>query len=529
MTAAILKIHQQAVTAINHGQYAEVDRLCDQIISRDKKFADAWFLKAMAAAGRMDVRSALPALIEAVKLSPANAEYLAQYAKLCALVNQDRKALEAADLAMAQKPDQALTLDTIGVVYTKLGAYEKAQRALQKAVDKAPTNAQFHFNLASAEQFLGREAQAEAQYQRAIELKPDFARAYWALSELKKNAPDAADVERLETLLAAKDISDGDELYLSHALSRAYEKQGRYADAFALLERGKFRYRAKLNYSWVVDERLFKAVHTAFPVVTQTNPVAESLGQEAIFVLGMPRSGTTLVERILSSHGSVESLGELQNFGLAVKQASSTDSRLVLDESVIQSTQTADMAEIGKRYLASLTNRNSDKPRFIDKMPLNFLYLGYIAEALPQAKIVLLRRNPLDTCVSNFRQLFAVSFSYYNYHYDLVDTAHYFRMFDQLMQKWLALYGDRIHVIDYEQLTADPEREVRKLLNYCGLEWDAQCLAFHENTSAVATASAMQVRQPMYQSSVGRWRRYEPQLAPVKAILEEAGIDYLGN
>ena len=159
-------------------------------------------------------------------------------------------------------------------------------------------------------------------------------------------------------------------------------------------------------------------------------------------------------------------------------------------------------------------------------MPLNFLYLGHIVQALPAAKIVLLRRNPMDTCLSNFRQLFAVSFSYYNYHYDLVDTGHYFRLFDRLMRKWIGLFGERIHVVDYETLVQEPEAQVRSLLEYCGLDWDENCLNFHQNRTAVATASAMQVRQPLYSSSMARWKKYQDQLAPLKTIFDEAGIDY---
>jgi len=525
MDSAFQHIHTQALDAINSGRYRDAENLCHQLLNQDKTFSDAWFLKAMSHAGRLDIRTAVASVIEALKLSPNNTEYLAQFAKFCNLLGENRRALLAADHAMHHAPQQALSLDTIGVVYTKLGEYQKARTVLKKAVEKDSKNSQFHFNLASAEQFLGNAERAEHHYLQAINYQPNFARAYWALSELTKNTTSVIKLEQLETLLGQKGISDDDELYLCHALAREKEKLGDYQAAFEYLHQGKFRYRAKLNYSWVVDERLFGAIERVFPLDTTSNS-PNGLGDEAIFVLGMPRSGTTVLERILSSHSRVESLGELQNFALAVKQESNTKSSNVLDPAVVERTSTLNMHRIGDRYLKSLHNRDPEKAYFVDKTPLNFLQLGYIAESLPSAKIVLVRRNPMDTCLSNYRQLFAVSFSYYNYHYDLVDTGHYFRLFDQLMKKWLELYGDRVHVVDYESLVENPEDELKSLLEYCKLDWESACLEFHKNESAVATASAMQVREPLYDSSIARWKNYRDQLAPLSKILDDAAIDY---
>jgi len=519
------RTHKRAIEAVNSGRYSEAEKLCTQLLQNNRNFDDAWFLKALSHAGRMDIRAATASIIEALKLSPNKPEYLAQFAKFCVLLNQDRRALLAADHAMQQKPVEALTLDTLGVVYSKLAEYTKAQTALSSAVDKNPENAQFQFNLASAEQFLGNQEQATFHYRKAIDLEPNFARAYWALSELTKNNSESDLIEPLTNLLSKPGLSDDDELYLSHALSREKEKLGDFDTAFELLERGKFRYRSKLNYSWVVDERLFEAISKAFPLDVKPE-VDPQLGSDAIFILGMPRSGTTLVDRIVSSHSRVESLGELQNFAIAVKRESGVEGALVLDPNVTAKTSTMNVANIGKHYLQSIHNRDKTFERFIDKTPLNFLQLGYIAESLPGAKIVLLRRNPMDTCLSNFRQLFAVSFSYYNYHYDLVDTGHYFRMFDSLVKKWLDLYRDRIHIVDYESLTKDPEQSIHAMLQFCELDMEQTCLDFHKNKSAVATASAMQVREPIYRGSVARWKKYESSLEPLKAIFAEAKIEY---
>ena len=206
MNPVISEIHAMAVSAVNQGQYAEVDRLCDQILSRDSAFAEAWFLKSMAAAGRLEVGRALALLPKAIKLAPGNADYWAQFAKLCTLVNEDQRAKNAAEQAAALDPTSPLTLDTLGVVFTKLGRYEDAQKYLQQAVAKSPGNPQFQFNLASAEQFLGNEEAAEQHYRQAIKIAPGFARAHWALSELKKVHSDAEQQQTLESLLAQKEL-----------------------------------------------------------------------------------------------------------------------------------------------------------------------------------------------------------------------------------------------------------------------------------------------------------------------------------
>ena len=520
-----IELHRKALTALNNGRYSEAEACASELIRSDKSLSDAWFFKAMSHAGRMDLRNAIPSLINALKIAPANTEYLAQYAKLSVMVNNNAHAKGAAMDALARQPKQALTLDTIGVVLSKIGEYQHAAKALRQAVQKEPENAQFHFNLASAEQFLGNEDIAAKHYQQAIKIKPNFARAYWAHSELKKVSSNSENESKLESLLKVGELSDEDELYVCHALSRVKEKQGKFSEAFELLEQGKFRYRSKLNYSWVVDERLFNAIHQNLdaPLVSEA-PV--DLGREAIFIFGMPRSGTTLIERIVSSHDRVESLGELQNFGLAVKRVSNTPGHSVLDRHVLDQAKNIDLAQIGNQYLASLTNRDPKVDFFIDKTPLNFMHVGFIAAALPAAKMVLVRRNPMDTCLSNFRQLFAVSFSYYNYHYDLTDTAQYYRLFNELMNHWLTILSDRIHVLDYEELVKNPETESRKLLEYLGLEWQDKCLSYYENKDAVATASAMQVRQPIYAEAVKRWKKYETHLDPIKAVFDQYGIEY---
>jgi hypothetical protein len=290
-----------------------------------------------------------------------------------------------------------------------------------------------------------------------------------------------------------------------------------------LLERGKRRKAATLGYGFAADRELFAAAAgLAAALAGNSSPGHPS--REPIFIVGMPRTGTTLVERILSSHASVFAAGELTNFGLALKRAARTPSNRVLDAETLTAAASCDLTAVGAAYVDSTRPRTGRTERFIDKMPLNFFYAPLILRALPNAKIICLRRNPLDTCLSNFRQLFATSFSYYNYGYDLLDTGRYYAAFHALTAVWRDALPRNYLEVHYEDVVDDAEREARRLLEFCELPWDPQCLAFHVNAAPVATASSVQVRQPIYRTALERWRRYDRELAPLRALFAAEGV-----
>jgi len=242
-------------------------------------------------------------------------------------------------------------------------------------------------------------------------------------------------------------------------------------------------------------------------------------------VVGRPRTGTTLVDRIRSSHSEVEAAGELQAMPLAVKKLAGTSSRRVLDAETVLASAAIDPAALGEAYLArAKVHRGQGRPRFTDKLPANFLYIGHILRALPDARVVCLRRGPLDTIWSNYKNLFASQSAYYAYSYDLMDTARYYARFDRLMALWEQFWPGAVLQLSYEGLVADQEAQTRRLLAHCELSWDPACLSFHENRSAVATPSAAQVRRPLNRDGVGKWRSYEEALAPARAWLDAQGI-----
>ncbi|WP_158681628.1 tetratricopeptide repeat-containing sulfotransferase family protein [Microbulbifer pacificus] len=500
--------------------------LADQLQQVNPGCADGWFFASIASASMGHIRRALEFVDHALELAPSNTEYLSQKARCHIQIHQVSNARTTADQGMSMRPQSALQLDTFGVVYSKTGDHGKAANAFRLAVEKQPESPQFQFNLGSAEQFLGNLDAARSAYERAIALRPDFARAHWALSELEKNLSETGRLPQLRTVSQTRAYAPEEQLYLAHAISRELERERDFQGAFRTLEIAKQTYKNKVRYDFARDQNIFNKVKSAFS--SQDPAPQDERGNEVIFVLGMPRSGTTLIEQVLHNHSQIHSLGELQEFPLAVKHASASRSPSVLDDSVFEGLKKADRQAIGEEYLTHISDRlqasGTKAQRWIDKLPMNFLYLGLIAQCLPGAKFIQLNRHPLDTCLSNYRQLFSFQFAYYHYNFDLRDTARYIVEYHRLMEHWKTVFPDRIHTVSYENFTVHPEREAQSIMKFLALPWEAECLEFHRANTAVSTASSVQVRQPIYRSAVERWRKYEKELQPAVTIFEKAGL-----
>jgi tetratricopeptide (TPR) repeat protein len=483
----------------------------------------------MVAASAEQFAKACELVGRAVALTPDRAEYHAQYARCLAVLKNEGEALAAVDRALALEPRNALTLDTIGVVLSRLAAHERAVEVFRRAVVAAPGNPSFQYNLASSLRFLGRFDEAERAYEAAIGVAPRFFRAHSAVAELRKQTPERNHIARLLAALETAGSDADGALHLRHALAKEYEDIGDFGAAFAHLSAGKAAKRRELRYSIDDDRALFAKVQSLFDDERVRRPAAGDPSAEPIFVVGMPRTGTTLVERILSSHSTVLSAGELQNFGLCLKRLAGTPSNRVLDERTLEAGMRVDAVSLGARYIESTRPLTGKTAHFVDKMPLNFFYIGFIHLALPSAKIICLRRHPLDTCLSNFRQMFALGFSYYNYAYDLADIGRYYAMFDRLIAHWTRVLPGKILQVQYEELVRDQEAQTRRMLDFCGLGWEERCLDFHDNAAPVATASAVQVRKRMYSTSIDRWRHYADSLQPLMRQLEADGISIGAN
>ncbi|MFB0612533.1 tetratricopeptide repeat-containing sulfotransferase family protein [Aurantiacibacter poecillastricola] len=441
-----------------------------------------------------------------------------------ALARQEAAAARQAIARAAQAgTDNPHLAAQIAVVLARTGLHEEAAKFSAQAVEGTPDEPGYRYNHAIELQFVGDLAGARTQFEAVLKLAPGHAQSWLALLGLEDNPP----TEWRDTLEAlfgeASDVQA--RLIFGHALAKWHEAHGQWDESFDWLERAKEGKAREVGHDREQTDRLFAAA--AAGAERFTDPSWQESEQGPIFIVGLPRSGTTLIERIVAAHPLVHSAGELPEFGIALKRHLQTPGQHVLDVPLLEAAAGAeDLAPVGRDYLRRIAGVTGDKPFFTDKMPFNVFYAPAILKALPQARIVCLRRFPLDVVFANFRQLFATGFSYYSYAYGLGDTAHFVARFETLCDRLeRELPPDRFMVQRYEDMVTDQEHQTRRLIEFCGLEWDAACLSPQSNRQAVATASAVQVRSPVHAGSVGRWKRYGPAAERVLADFESLGLD----
>ncbi len=512
--------------ALARGDMLTVARTATALTQHDPQDPDGPFLLGLAEAAAGRVSLAIDHMRAAIALDPQG-EYHAQLARMLLLVRRDAEAAAVLAAAEAHPPSDALSHDTIGCAHARLGDHHAALPHFEIATQLSPDNREFGYNRAATLSYLGRTDEAEAAIERLIARDPSNGRAHHLLAGLRRQTPARNHIERLHAV-AARARDGRDRLLLGYALAKELDDVGEAQRGFAVLHEANRRHRRTLPYSFADDAAVFDAIEAHW--IPAAQPAAgddrASPSTAPIFVIGMPRTGTTLVDRILSSHPDVESLGELQAMPLAVKAAAATRTRTVLDPETIAAAARADPVALGEDYLRRAgPYRRTSRPRFVDKFPGNFQYVGPIARALPRAAIVCLRRDPLDTVLSNYRNLFAIGSRYYDYSYDVEDIAATYVRFDRLMARWREAFPGRVLELRYEDLVADQEPTTRRLLAHCGLAWDERCLAFHTNVAPVSTPSAAQVRRPLYRDALARWRAHADALGPARRVLEEAGID----
>lgn len=518
--------YQRLIHAFNHGDWSNALKIATTLMTKVGDDPAIHYIAGVSSSELNRIPSAITYLTQAATLAPERADYATQLAKVLAFAKLNRDAKVSADRAYSLAPKDPRTLDTLGVVYSQIGDYGSAVAAFQEVVRLAPDYAPYRYNLATSLVADGKLAEAEEEIDACLSLDPRFWRAHLTLAQLKRQTRESNHVERLTSLLKSTPREPPDlsaQVCLNLALFKEYEDIGEYQKALEYLTAGKSAGRVRRGYSPEAETRLFEAIMENFPV-----PLPRDTGglgtTEPIFVVGMPRTGTTLVERIISNHPEVQSAGELLNFPLAVKHASGTTTPNLIDLDTVLRARNPAWSKLGEDYLSSTRPLTGSKRHFVDKLPHNFLYLGWIANALPEAKIVCLRRNPMDTCLSNFRQLFAPKAPYFDYSYDLLDTGRYYLLFHRLMAHWRMTLQDRLFEVNYEDLIDEQERTTRELVDFCGLSWDDRCLQFESNPTPVATASAVQVRSPIYRSSMSRWKKYGQALDDLRQLIESSGV-----
>ena len=390
-----------------------------------------------------------------------------------------------------------------------LDAYERAL-----AID--PRQIRVLLSMGHVQKTLGRRAECEATYRLCIARQPDFAEAYYSLADLKTYRFSDAELAAMQEL-ARSAVHQKREPHLDFALGRALEQRGLDAEAFEHYAAGNAARRRAAPFDAAGFESKCRRVAAVFDAeFIAATTVTGSADPAPIFVVGLPRSGSTLVEQVLASHSSVEGTMELPTVGGFVRDLDQQDGAGDAYPECLRAVPVGRFADLGRRYLDETRMLRTGRPRFIDKMPNNFSHVGLIHLMLPNARIIDVRRHPLDACFSAFKQYFAKG---QTFTYDLEDLGRYYRSYLALMDHWDRVLPGKVLCLSYELLVRDTDTQVRRLLAHCGLPFESACLRFHENPRAVRTASSEQVRLPIYDSGIGHWRRFDTELAPLRRAL----------
>ena len=418
-------------------------------------------------------------------------------------------ALKSFEWAVAYGPEYAEAHNSLGAALQELKQFEKAKASFKKAVALNPQYAQGLHNLAILCEIINLPDEASEYYEKALAVEPNYAEAYRNQSRTKKYKKNDPQIAQMQSIYSNDNLSISDKVHINFALAKVNEDLGNQKDFFKHLDEGSRLRKKQLNYNINETEEFHSSLIRLFsedqPKIKQLS--LGPLDIRPIFIVGMPRSGTSLVEQIISSHHSVHGAGELNNFKNIVTPALKN-----YIGNLKNTVNEDDLLSIRSNYIKSLEDLNVSEKIITDKMPVNFRMIGLILTAIPEAKIIHLTRDPKATCWSNYKHYFA---NENGFTFDQEDLARFFILYQELMGFWHKSFPNKIHDISYERLTTHQEDETQKLLKYCELDWDNNCLNFHKNTRAVHTASASQVRQKMYQGSSDAWKKYEKFLQPL--------------
>ncbi len=431
---------------------------------------------------RLRTFNEIPALLECIErmlpLSRIPVPLLIAFAAQLSYVNLPDKAIEFLDEARRADPDYPATLLSRAQVLIYLGRFDEAEQDVVRALKRAP----------------------------------ELAQGYWLLSQVRKQAPESNHVQRIAARLESPMRSAEEPALLAFALHKELDDLGRHPEAWLALQKGCASKRAVLRYDAETTSQLFAALRSWEAAVGDTEPASGAGQAVPVFVVGMHRSGTTLLEQLLDGNSEIRGLGELYDFTSAMRYATDHHCPGVIDSRIVERAAKVGFPTVGKRYLDGIAWRLGSERFFTDKLPSNFLNVGFICQALPEAKILHMVRDPMETCFSNLRELFS---SANPYSYDLLELADYFLEYQRLMAHWHARYPDRILDVDYAQLTADPEAQLRRVAAFCGFDFEPAMLDLQTRQRGIVTASAVQVRGRIRVEDVPKWRAYAPYLQPL--------------
>jgi len=506
------------------GRLADAETLCRRVLEARANSYEAEHLLGIIAHQRGDLAGAIAHIERAVTLAPQIPLLQANLSEMYRLAGRTDEAVAAAQRALALNPRFPEPLNNLARIAVTRGEAQQALDYCRRALALKPDFADAYNNLGNILKELGEVEEARRAYLKALELAPGIVGVYVNLAEVHHFTPGDPQLAALEALAAKpEELSETDRLYIDFTLGKAYDDLKDYRRSFARLLSGNAAKRAQVNYDEKSSLGLFDRIESVFtPELIAAKSGGGDPSRVPVFIVGMPRSGTTLVEQILASHPQVHGAGELNTLFETITTVRGPDGGPVAGPKSVPGLDAATFAAIGARYVAGVRKLAPAAARVTDKMPYNFYFIGLIHLTLPNARIIHVMRDPADTCVSCFSKLFTVAErGELNHTYDLGELGRYYRRYERLMGHWRrVLPPGRILDVRYEDVVADLEGEARRMLAYCDLAWDERCVAFHQTRRHVRTASATQVRQPIYRSAIGRWRAYEEFIGPLLAELD---------
>lgn len=412
-------------------------------------------------------------------------------------------------------------LDMAATVYTEIGLPEKAWPLYERANELQPDITLFQANLAACAVFVGEIDRARQVYQALLDKNPTHQRNHYQLARLER-ASNSQHIDQMETVLRESDLPPDRNIFLHYALGKEYEDLQQWDQAFDHIKQAGDAAASVAKYDVEDDIAIIdKVIDVCNANWLQADSNPAPADKTPLFIVGLPRTGTTLVERIVASHSKVQSVGETEFIQMNIRMVSELQAVDKMTPAMIESVVGKDISLVREGYLNTIRYRLKEPPVFIDKLPFNVLYLGFIAKSWPDKPIILMKRKPMDACFSMYKQLFTWA---YKYSYSLDTLGRYYIAYERLCAHWRELLGNQLVEVQYEDLVSDQEAQTRRLLDSLGLEFEEACLSFEKNIAPTATASSVQVREKVHTGSVERWKRYEKQLEPLRMQLEAAGI-----
>ncbi|MBT8135493.1 MAG: sulfotransferase [Gammaproteobacteria bacterium] len=509
---------QRGFAALNRGRLGEAEACCRTALLRSPDLAPGHFLVGLVALEAQDRRTAFSAFRSVTRLEPAHAAAWAHLARLFITDGQVNRADAALREVLRHVRDEAIVEDLVGTVYSRMGEYGLAAQWYEKAIEHQKDHPPFLLNHANNLVYHGETAAAQDVFRRIIDIQPLNPQAHWALAAARK-ATDEQHIVQMQRILT-KGVHPRAQAFYCYAIGKEYEDLQEWDAAFRAFAAGARARRSTVEFDEQAEIEMFRFLEESYLPERLSGSGHDSAAP--IFVLGQPRTGTTLIERIIGSHSLVHPAGELQQFALAIRRLADYNDAKRFSAEMFAAALDLNFTQLGAMYLDTTRRMQGETPRFIDKLPQNYLMIPLILAALPNAKIVHLTRDPMDACFASFKQLFADA---YLHSYDQQEMARHHVRYRRLMQVWRDRFPGRFFDISYEETVTDLEPAVRDLLGFLELPFEKACMEFHRQDAAVSTASAVQVRQPVHTRSVGRWKKYAGELQPMLETLQHNGVE----